>query len=106
MEFRDIAPIDRTIAPIEPVVRHPSNPPAEEPGSETGFGQLLQQQLDEVISLQKEAEQLQLALATGEIEDVNRVVLAMQKADLALNFAIEIRNKVIQAYQEISRMQI
>jgi flagellar hook-basal body complex protein FliE len=55
---------------------------------------------------QAEAEHLQQELAAGRIDDVNQVILAVQKADLALAFTLELRNKVIEAYQEISRMQL
>ena len=107
MDFREITPIDRSIAPIEPLVPRGNDAvKSDDEAGQPGFDQLLKQQLDDLISLNNEAEQLQHALAAGEIDDVNRVVLAMQKADLALNFAIEVRNKVIEAYQEISRMQI
>ena len=49
---------------------------------------------------------MQQALAAGQIDDLSQVVLAVQKADLALNFALQLRNKVVEAYQEITRMQV
>jgi len=49
---------------------------------------------------------IQQQFTAGQIDDINQVILAVQKADLALNFALALRNKVIEAYQEISRMQI
>ena len=105
-----IGPIDWRFKPIEPL--EPLGPQADQgqlaqqPGAGGDFVAALRSQLDQVIELQNEAESLQQQLAAGQIEDINQVVLAVQKADLALNFALELRNKVVEAYQEISRMQI
>jgi len=100
-----ISPIDRTIAGIEPLAGKPVQPavPQDEAG---GFLGVLKAQLDDLIELTNEAEELQQAFAAGEVEDINEVILAVQKADLALNLALELRNKVVEAYQEISRMQV
>lgn len=104
---RTISPIDRTIAAIEPIVPKAAQAAKEAQQTEgSEFIAILQSQLDELIELQNEAEELQQAMAAGQIDNVNQVVLAVQKADLALNFALELRNKVIEAYQEISRMQL
>ena len=45
-------------------------------------------------------------LATGQIEDIHQVTILTEKANLSLQLMISIRNKVIDAYQEISRMQV
>ena len=57
-------------------------------------------------SLQKEADALTLQYLAGEIDSIHEVVIAAERANLALQLAVQIRNKVIEAYQEISRMQI
>ena len=49
---------------------------------------------------------LAVRLAAGESVGIDEVMLAMQKAELALDLFLETRNKVVQAYQEIMRMQI
>ncbi|WP_027363332.1 flagellar hook-basal body complex protein FliE [Desulfotruncus alcoholivorax] len=43
---------------------------------------------------------------TGEIQDVHTVVIAMEEAKLGMQLAVEVRNKLVEAYQEISRMQV
>lgn len=43
---------------------------------------------------------------TGEIQDVHTVVVAMEEAKLSMQLAVEVRNKLVEAYQEISRMQV
>ena len=104
-----ISPIDRAIAGIDPLAARHKLPPAggaEQEGGGASFADILRGQIDQVVNLQNEAEVLQQQLAAGQIEDVNRVVLAVQKADLALNFALQLRNKVLEAYQEIARTQV
>ena len=104
-----ISPIDRAIAGIDPLAARPKPEAAAGLATEDGgasFADILRGQIDQVVNLQNEAEVLQQQLATGQIEDINRVVLAVQKADLALNFALQLRNKVLEAYQEIARTQI
>ncbi|HWQ61010.1 MAG TPA: flagellar hook-basal body complex protein FliE [Negativicutes bacterium] len=71
-----------------------------------GFGQLLADALGEVNGLQLNAEQASLNLATGKIQDVSEVVIATEKATVALQLTMQVRNKVVEAYQEMMRMQV
>lgn len=98
-----ITPIDRVIAGIEPL--HPRSPAQPDAGQES-FVAVLREQMDQLVALQDNAAQLQQALAAGQIDDLSQVVLAVQKADLGLNFALQLRNKVVEAYQELTRMQV
>lgn len=78
-------------------------------GTDTGqdsFAAALREQIQELSQLHEEASRMEQAFAAGQISDVNAVVLAVQKADLALNLALQLRNKVVEAYQEMTRMQI
>ncbi len=70
------------------------------------FGQFLQDALHRVDALQKEASVASLGLATGQIQDLHTAVIAMEKASVALSLTVEVRNKVIDAYHEMMRMQI
>lgn len=45
-------------------------------------------------------------LASGEIDDLHDVMIAGQKASIALQTTIEVRNKAVEAYKEIMRMQV
>ena len=103
-----IKPVDWRLDPIEPLagVRGSQQPEGTAEAGAPDFVDVLRGQLDQLVDLQNEADLMQQQLATGQIDDINRVVLAVQKADLALSFALELRNKVVEAYQEISRMQI
>jgi flagellar hook-basal body complex protein FliE len=70
------------------------------------FSQAIKKAVGEVSNLSNEADKLAVNLASGNVEDVHKAMMAMQKAKLALDFTIQVRNKVIEAYQEIMRMQV
>jgi len=70
------------------------------------FGELLEQAFEAANRAQWEVEQAAQKLATGEIEELHQVTILAEKANLSLQLMIALRNKVIEAYQEISRMQI
>lgn len=70
------------------------------------FGQLLSDALDSVNTLQHQADQASTDLATGKVEDISQVVIATEKATVALQLTIQLRNKVLESYQEMMRMQV
>ncbi|KMM36571.1 flagellar hook-basal body complex protein FliE [Guptibacillus hwajinpoensis] len=81
--------------------------PAVSSGEATAdFGQMLQDAIKQVNNNQVQSEQMTNKLVTGEVQDVHEVMLASQKASLSLNLTVEVRNKVIESYQEIMRMQM
>lgn len=71
-----------------------------------GFGDIFKKALNEVNTLQKESDQLTNKLVTGEVNDISEVMIAAQKANLSLQLTIQVRNKAVEAYQEIMRMQV
>lgn len=70
------------------------------------FGQLLAEALDDVNTLQQNANNAALQLAAGKIDDISQVTIAAEKASLALQLTMQVRNKVVDAYQEVMRMQV
>ena len=69
------------------------------------FRHLLQNSLNQISELNQKADSAIKKLATGEIEDVHQVMIAVKKADLAFKTMMQIRNKLIEAYKELMRMQ-
>jgi len=67
---------------------------------------LVKKGIKEVNNLQSHADDLAVKLASGDLEDVHEAMIAMQKAKLAFEFTVQVRNKIIDAYQEIMRMQV
>jgi flagellar hook-basal body complex protein FliE len=74
--------------------------------TEKSFGQFLSEALDNVNDLQKKADQASTDLATGKIEDIYEVVIAAEKAAVALQLTIQVRNKMLESYQEMMRMSV
>lgn len=73
---------------------------------EAGFGEIFKNALDEVNALQQQSSEMKTKLLTGDLQDLSQVTIAAEKADLSFRLTMEIRNKVIEAYQEIMRMQV
>ncbi|MDF2557298.1 MAG: flagellar hook-basal body complex protein FliE [Bacillales bacterium] len=78
----------------------------ESENSGASFANVLQGYLQNVDNTVKQAEVLSTKLATGEIDNVHDVMIASEKAKLALELTVTIRDKAVEAYQEVMRMQI
>lgn len=70
------------------------------------FSDYLQKALDNTNSLLTEADSLANDFAAGKIDNIHQVTIAAEKADVALQFTMQVRNKIMDAYSEIMRMQI
>ncbi len=70
------------------------------------FDELLKKSLDEVNKLQNRADESIKAIAAGKMENIQDAVMAIEKADVSLKLLTEIRNKAIEAYKEVMRMQV
>jgi flagellar hook-basal body complex protein FliE len=78
---------------------------AESSGGKS-FSDILGQALGDANKLQLDATQASNNLVTGKIQDVSEVVVATQKATMALQLTMQVRNKILDAYQEVMRMQV
>ncbi|EIW18218.1 MULTISPECIES: flagellar hook-basal body complex protein FliE [Pelosinus] len=70
------------------------------------FGEFLTEALGEVNSLQQNAAKASFDLAAGNLQDISQVTIAAEKATIAMQLTMQVRNKVVDAYQEIMRMQV
>lgn len=75
-------------------------------GGGTAFREELMRQIGEVNKLQQEASGATQDVLTGERNDVEAVVLATQKADSAFKMLLAVRNKVMDAYDEVKQMRV
>jgi len=73
--------------------------------SETSFASTLKNAINSVDSMQKNADVMMQKIATGESKNISEVMVATEKADIALKLMVQVRNKIIDAYQEIMKMQ-
>lgn len=71
-----------------------------------GFGDLLKEKIQEVDQAQKAADVAVQDFATGKSKNIHEAVLALEMADTSLRMAVTVRNRVVEAYQEIMRMPV
>ena len=79
---------------------------AEQTDLVSAFGGVLEQALDTVNDMQTRADRLTEKLAAGEVRDIHQVMIAVEQVNIALQLTMQVRNKVIESYQEIMRMQV
>lgn len=70
------------------------------------FQNILSDAFDEAKQTQQEADQLTARLVSNEPVDLHDVMIATEKADIALQMVLQVRNKLVEAYQEVMRIQI
>ncbi len=70
-----------------------------------GFADTLRGAMDEMGELSSEAESKVAGVLTGTGTDVHSALIAVEKADLSFQLMMQVRNKIVSAYQEIARMQ-
>ncbi len=73
---------------------------------QSGFSDLLEGFIADVNADLKEAGKAQEKLMSGEVDNMIELMSTIEKADISLRFATEIRNKALEAYQDIMRMQV
>lgn len=71
-----------------------------------GFADMLGKALDQLQSVSDTANQKVNALATGQDVELHDVMLALEAESLAISLATQVRNKAVEAYQEVFRMQV
>ena len=72
----------------------------------SGFMNTLQQAIGKANDIQLEAGQAAEALMTGQSQNIHQTMVALQEADVSFQLMMQIRNKLVSAYEEIQRMQI
>ena len=91
------------IAPPE-LLRQPASLSQEK--SAGSFAGMLEEAYEQMTEIHTDADQQVRKLLAGERVDLHRVMLAGEKAGLASNLMMSVRNKVVEAYQEVMRMQV
>jgi flagellar hook-basal body complex protein FliE len=74
--------------------------------SSDSFANYFNDALNKVNDMQLQSEQMTNDLAAGKTNNIDQVMIAADKADIALQFTMQVRNKIMDAYNEIMRMQI
>lgn len=89
---------------VDPRQMRNYNPPAPDKGE--SFQDVLTGAVSEVTRLQNEADQTIKELVAGEITDVTEAMVALERADVSFQTMMAVRNKIVQAYEEVMRMQV
>ena len=102
--------------PIDPLqiqnIRGPVEVPGAKPAADAAaaggasLAEVLSESLSQVNALQQEADAAIQTLATGGPTTLHDTMLAVQKADLSFRLMMQVRNKIVEAYQEVLRMQV
>jgi flagellar hook-basal body complex protein FliE len=74
--------------------------------SASSFSNILSDALDNIKETETEAQAANQALLTGESDDIHTALIAAQKANVAVSLAVEVRNRVVEAYNKITEMQV
>jgi flagellar hook-basal body complex protein FliE len=72
----------------------------------SSFADTLKDSIQRVGELEKEADKEVEKLAKMESDDITNTMIAIEKADLSFQLMMQVRNKIINAYEEIMRMQV
>jgi len=89
------------------IVLPASLPPSPAPAGQGGaFGEIFAEAVGRVENFRANAEQSVERFLTGEQEEIHSVAMATQRAELAFELFLQVKNKAVQAYQEVMRMQL
>jgi len=85
-----------------------TNPLGQTGGTEVSqqFGSFLNNAMNSLSDQEAQVDQLNTQMVAGNLPDVSQLMIASQKAELGLDLTLQVRNKVIEAYQEIMRIQM
>jgi flagellar hook-basal body complex protein FliE len=102
----DIAPIRDGAIFLHTRSPEPAGPAAAAPAAGGEFGGALKNALEGLNESQKSVDVASIKMAAGEGVEVHQVMMAAEQARLQLMLAVEVRNRLLEAYQEISRAQV
>lgn len=80
------------------------NPAKED--SKSGFADLLKEGIKDVNKAEIAGEKASMDLVSGKTSNIHETMLAVTKAELGFNMLVQLRNKALEAYQEVMRMQV
>ena len=79
-------------------------PPSSTEGA-GGFSATLKNAINQVNDLSDSSDQKVSELLQGNRQDIHNVMIAVEKADIAFQLMMQVRNKIVNAYQEVSKLQ-
>lgn len=102
-----IGPVAMPVTPVAPVTPAAGSAPVGgTAGSGTDFAKVLEGGLDHLNAVQAKADDLALQAATGQLQNPHDYLIASTQASLATELTVAVRNKAIEAFNEIMRMPV
>ena len=98
--------INAIAIPTVPSVRDAGVSHPSDGARSSGFMDSLQQAISKANDIQLGADQATESLMTGQTQNIHQTMVALQEADVSFQLMMQIRNKLVTAYEEIQRMQI
>jgi len=87
--------------PVSPA----AGPATSSPGKQSGFASSLASAIEQVEQLHTDAQTNAAEMMQSGGQDLHNVMIAVEKADIAFQLMMQVRNKIVNAYQEVSRLQ-
>lgn len=101
-----MTPITNLPTPLAPPALNLPGAPQASTAGQTPFKNILLEALDQVNSMQQQADAAVEQLVTGGDVNPAEVLTTLQKADMSFKLMLQIRNKLVQAYQEVNNIRI
>jgi flagellar hook-basal body complex protein FliE len=98
--MKDIAAVGQILKPIAT-----TKAPAQG-GGKDGFVDFLKSAVGEVNKAQNDSDQAVEKLQTGKAKNLHDVMIRLEEADISMRMLVQMRNKIVDAYQEVMRMQV
>jgi flagellar hook-basal body complex protein FliE len=95
-----------TIDTLSSLANQSTSTVAKTDASSGDFSKILQDSIEEINDSQVKGDKAMADLATGEVKDLHQAAIAINKAEMSMKMMLEIRNKALSAYREISKTQI
>jgi len=102
----DMSPADATPLPAASARQQPQAVAPAQPAEGDSFAAMLERMVSDVNTQQNLATQAVNALQSGQNVPLHQAVIAMEEANISFQLMVEVRNRLLDAYQEIMRMQI
>lgn len=103
---RAFSPADRLAVPRIDGPAAPGGSAADAPAGASSFADTLARALDSVNALQLNGQEKARALADGSATNIHDVTIALEQANIALQLTATVRNRAVEAYQEVMRMGV
>ena len=98
-------PIINSQTGLQPLpLQVPNTNPVEKVGSD--FSKMIQSSINQTVAAEAQSEKAIESLQSGQAKNLHDVMISVEKADISLKMLVQFRNKALQAYEEVMRMQI